>query len=102
MLARNSDLYLEVSASCLAFSSSAGGPAPLPGSCAPPPRSAGQQAGLGAQLLVGLLQLDLARLQFGASCCDCVSRPSVRIVASMVLNTMPIERQLVEEGLVRR
>jgi hypothetical protein len=48
----------------------------------------GQQAGLGAQFLVGLLQLDLARLQRAAATAS--AGDSVRIVASMVLNTAPM------------
>ena len=92
MLARNSDLYLEVSASCSAFSSRA---------------------------LAGLLDFVVLALDLGVllgelagpwcassslvccssfcwvcsstvSCCDCLSRPSVRIVASIVLSTMPM------------
>ena len=65
MLARNSDLYFEVSASSAAFSSSARR------ACSTSRVLAldlgvllGQQLGLGAQFLVGLLQLALARLQF--------------------------------------
>ena len=64
MLARNSDLYLEVRASCLAFSSSAWR------ACSTSLVLAfdflvlvGQQPGLFLQLLVGLLQLFLPALQ---------------------------------------
>ena len=43
------------------------------------------------ELLVGLLQFLLLRLHSPASCCDCLSNPSVCIVASIELSTMPIE-----------
>ena len=66
MLARNSDLYLEVSASSAAFSSSARR------ACSTSRVLAldlgvllGQLPGLRGQLLVGLLQLVLPRLQLG-------------------------------------
>ena len=51
----------------------------------------GQQPRLLLQLLVGLLQLLLPALQLaGASDCDCLSRSSVRMLASIVLITMPM------------
>jgi hypothetical protein len=48
----------------------------------------GQLLRLLRELLVGLLQLLLLRLQLAASCCDCFSRPSVCIVASIVFRTI--------------
>jgi hypothetical protein len=45
----------------------------------------GEQPRLGAQFFVGLLEFALADCSSTVSCCDCLSRPSVRIVASMVL-----------------
>ena len=54
----------------------------------------GKLAGLLGELLVGLLEFLLLRLQLrdGSASCDCWSRPSVRIVASsMVLSTTPMD-----------
>ena len=50
----------------------------------------GQQPRLGAQLFVGLLQFALPALQFDRELLRLLSRPSVRIVASIVLNTAPM------------
>jgi len=44
------------------------------------------------KLLVVLLQFLLLGLQSAANCCDCSSRLSVCIVASMLLSTIPIAR----------
>ncbi len=99
MLARNSDLYFEVSASCSAFSSSARwacstsrflastcffsfrAAAPFPAaprwSRAVPPAWSSVPSGAPAAPEV--------------SSCDCLSRPSVRMFAAMVLSTMPID-----------
>ena len=65
MLARNSDLYFEVSASSVAFSSSARRACSISWFFAPPRRSLGQLLRLLLELLVGLLQLALLRLQLG-------------------------------------
>ena len=50
----------------------------------------GQLLGFLRELLVGLLQFCLLRLQLGASCWDCFSSPSVCMVASMLLRTIPM------------
>ena len=50
----------------------------------------GEQRGLERDVLVGLLQLLLLRLQFAGELLRLRSRPSVRIVASIVLSTMPM------------
>ena len=105
MFARNSDLYFEVSASCLAFSSSAWRACSTSVVLAFDFRVLlGQQLGFFLQLLVGLLQFFLPALQAPcASDCDCLSRSSVRMFASIVLSTMPMRfHELIEERLVRR
>ena len=104
MLARNSDLYFEVSASCLAFSSSAWR------ACSTSVFLlldllvlVGQQAGLLLQLLIGLLQLLLARLQLLGQ--------RLRLLEQVLRAHVGLDRvehdadalgQLVEERLVRR
>ena len=63
----------------------------------------GQQAGLFLQFLVGFCNSSCWLCSSWASDCDCLSRSSVRMLASMVLSTMPMRfGQLVEERLVRR
>ena len=75
MLARNSDLYLEVSASSVAFSSSARRACSISWFLALHLDVVlGELLRLLLELLVGLLQLPLLGLQLAASCCDCVSR----------------------------
>ena len=55
------------------------------------------------ELLVGLLQLLCCVCSSPASCCDCFSRPSVCIVASMLLSTMPmLVGELLEERQLQR
>ncbi len=85
MFARNSDLYFEVSASCAAFSSSA------------------WRASSTSRFLRSTSSFWCAsRRAFSCSSslvccnstardCDCLSRFSVRVLASMVLITMPID-----------
>ena len=51
----------------------------------------GELLRLRGQLLVGLLQLVCRVCSSVVSCCDCCSRFSVRMVASMVLSTTPID-----------
>ena len=104
MFARNSDLYFDVSASCvglffqrlarlLDFRVLALDLLVL----------VREQPRLLLQLLVRLLQLLLAALQLLASDCDCLSRSSVRMFASIVLmHDADRFGQLVEERLVRR
>ena len=91
MLARNSDLYFEVSASSSAFSSSARR------ACSTSVFLRSTSAFCSAsslaflrQLLVGLLEFGLPRLQFDRELLRLLSSPSVRIVASMVLSTTPM------------
>jgi hypothetical protein len=61
----------------------------------------GELLGLGAELLVGLLELALLRLELGGELLRLLEQPSVRIVASMVLRTMPMRLgELLEEGCV--
>ena len=120
MFARNSDLYLEVSASCSAFSSSAclacSTSRFLASTCLFCVESSSafssssslvccsssclaaqqlfrlpQRRGLLLQPVVGLLQLFLLRLQLAVSNCDCFSSSSVRMLAAIVLSTMPMD-----------
>ena len=91
MLARNSDLYFEVSASSAAFSSSARR------ACSTSVFLRSTSAFCSASSLALVPSSSLVccsslwrDCSSTVSCCDCVSRPSVRIVASMVLKTAPM------------
>ena len=91
MLARNSDLYFEVSASCLAFSSSAWRACSTSwflrstsAFC-----SASSPAFSSSCWLVWCSS-SCWLCSSRASDCDCLSRSSVRLLASMVLSTMPM------------
>ena len=92
MLARNSDLYFEVSASCSAFSSSAWRACSTSGFL----RStswfwcASRRAFSCSSSLVCCSSC-WRLCSSCASDCDCVSRSSVRMLASIVLITMPID-----------
>ena len=92
MLARNSDLYFEVSASSVAFSSSARRACSISWFLRSTStlRSASCCAFCSSCSLVCCNSLCCA-CNSPASCCDCLSRPSVCIVASIELSTMPIE-----------
>ena len=91
MFARNSDLYFEVSASSSAFSSSARR------ACSTSAFLRSTSAFCSASSFALLASCSLVccssvcrDCSSTVSCCDCFSRPSVRIVASMVLNTTPM------------
>ena len=91
MLARNSDLYFEVSASSAAFSSSARRACSTSGFL----RSTSAFCSASSFALVPSSSLVCCSSLWRdcsstVSCCDCLSRPSVRIVASIVLNTTPM------------
>ena len=92
MLARNSDLYFEVSASSVAFSSSARRACSISWFLRSTStlRSASCCAFCSSCSLVCCSSLCCA-CNSPASCCDCLSSPSVCIVASIELSTMPIE-----------
>ena len=104
MLARNSDLYFEVSAEFRGlFFESATGLFDFLVLALDFRVLFGELLALDAEFFVGLLQLAFdASAARRVSCCDCLSRSSVRIVASMVLNTTPMRlRELLEEAQVR-
>ncbi len=92
MLARNSDLYFEVSESSVAFSSSARRACSISWFLRSTStlRSASCCAFCSSCSLVCCSSFCWV-CNSPASCCDCFSRPSVCIVASIVLSTMPIE-----------
>ena len=102
MFARNSDLYFEVSASSAAFSSSARR------ACSTSAFLRSTSAFCSASSLALVPSSSLVcwsslwrDCSSTVSCCDCVSRPSVRIVASMVLkHDADALRELLEEGEV--
>ena len=92
MLARNSDLYFEVSASSAAFSSSAWR------ACSTSAFLRSTSAFCSASSLALVPSSSLVcwsslwrDCSSTVSCCDCLSRPSVRIVASIVLSTTPMD-----------
>ena len=99
MLARNSDLYFEVSASCSAFSSTARRAISISrffastcffsfsSSCAFS-CSSSLVACSSSCLVVSSVWRACSSW---VSSCDCLSRPSVRIVAAIVLSTMPTD-----------
>ena len=99
MLARNSDLYLEVSASCSAFSSMARRAMSismfLASTCFFSFSSS--WAFSCSSSLVACSSSCLVVSSVWRACsscvssCDCLSRPSVRMVAAIVFNTMPID-----------
>ena len=104
MLARNSDLYFEVSASCLAFSSSA---------CRACSTSRvlaldldvllGQQLGLLLELLVGVLQFLLLELQLVGQRLRLLQQVlRARVGLDRVQDDADALGELVEERLVRR
>ena len=91
MLARNSDLYLEVRASSAAFSSSARR------ACSTSRFLSSTSAFCSASSLALVPSSSLVCCSSlwrdwssTVNCCDCLSRPSVRIVASIVLSTTPM------------
>ena len=77
MLARNSDLYLDVSASCLAFSSSARL------ACSTSPFLCSTSVFCCSSRL-------LISVSSSVSACDCCRSSSVRMLAAMVLSTTPM------------
>jgi hypothetical protein len=85
MLARNSDLYLEVSASCFAFSSSAWR------ACSTSEFLRSTSWFWCASCRAFSSSSWLVCCSSSASDCDCLSRSSVRVFASIVLITMPID-----------
>ena len=91
ILARNSDLYLEVSASSLAFSSNARRASSISRFLRSTStlRSASCSAFCSSCSLV-CCSSRCCVCNSPASCCDCLSNPSVCIVASILLSTMPI------------
>ena len=91
MLARNSDLYFEVSASSAAFSSSARRACSISWFLRSTStlRSASCCAFCSSCSLV-CCSSRCCVCNSPASCCDCLSRPSVCIVASIELSTMPM------------
>ncbi len=91
MLARNSDLYFEVSASSAAFSSSARRACSISWFLRSTStlRSASCCAFCSSCSLV-CCNSRCCVCSSPASCCDCLSRPSVCIVASIELSTMPM------------
>src|SRR4051794_39003461 len=100
MLARNSDLYFEVSASSVAFSSSARRACSISWFLRSTStfRSASCWAFCSSCSLVCCSSFCCA-CSSAASCCDCLSRPSVCIVASMLFEHDPdAGRELLEEG----
>ena len=92
MFARNSDLYFDVSASSAAFSSSARRACSISGVLALDLDVLFRELlRLLRELFVGLLQLVLLRLQFAGELLRLLAgAPSVCIVASIVLSTMPM------------
>ena len=91
MLARNSDLYFEVSESSVAFSSSARRACSISWFLRSTStlRSASCWAFCSSCSLVCCSSFCWV-CNSPASCCDCFSRPSVCIVASILLSTMPM------------
>ena len=92
MFARNSDLYLDVSASSAAFSSSARRACSTSWFL----RSTSAFCSASCFALVASSSLVFCSSVWRVcssvvSCCDCTSRLSVRIVASIVLRTTPID-----------
>ena len=91
MLARNSDLYLEVSASSFAFSSRARRACSISWFL----RSTSTFCSASCCAFCASCSLVCCNSfccvwSSAASCCDCLSRPSVCIVASMLFSTMPM------------
>ena len=91
MLARNSDLYFEVSASSVAFSSSARRACSISWFL----RSTSTLRSASCCAFCSSCSLVCCNSRCWvcssvASCCDCFSRPSVCIVASMQFSTMPM------------
>ena len=91
MLARNSDLYFEVSASSLAFSSSARRACSISWFL----RSTSTFCSASCCAFCASCSLVCCNsfccvCSSVASCCDCFSRPSVCIVASILFSTMPM------------
>ena len=92
MLARNSDLYLRSGPAAWPSLPGPAGPARLPGSCVRLPGSGGPAAGPFPAAPGWSFCSSSCRLcSSWASDCDCLSRSSVRMLASIVLSTMPMD-----------